>query len=581
MNFHLKKLSKLGSAVLLIGLGVVILAACAKLPSLPDLQNLLGEVKLSPTEARCAALIDAIKDPDFPVVNSRITVAKINAVSAGNEKEPALPEHCLVQGIAGAYVGADKVRYGAGFELRLPLDWNGRFMFQGGGGTEGTVPAAIGVAGTLSPTLAKGWAVVSQNGGHDNAVLIAAGKSTLDFLLEPRAFSEHASGSIDKTARVARFLIRSFYGRLPDRSYHVGCSTGGRQGMVFSQQYPEYFDGIVAGDPVYDLTALTQGEVNSLQAIAALTTKDAAGNARFYEAFSIADQNLATRAILDACDAADGALDGIVNNLPACRFDPATHVFKNSGQPLQCTGAKTASCLSPAQVDAIKRINLGPRTSAGSPVVVPSGTRVEGYPYDGGFMAPNGIPVRNIGTAKAPPGNINLGTNQIGYYIRPPTPRLEPYKSWNFNTDPAKIGKDLPIPALSADLSAFKRRGGKMIFYHGVSDPGPSVHYTINYFNRLAPLNSKDELAKLYLVPNMGHCRGGPAPDQFDFLTPLVDWVERGIAPDTVIASGRNFASAPVARTHPLCAYPKIARYTGLEGGNVGDAANFTCQIPN
>ena len=249
-----------GRAFALAIAGFGILAACAAISS-PE--------KQTPAQLACTSLAAKLKSPDFPVPDSRITLAQLNVAASGAGRNATLPDHCEIQGVAGEFTGADGVRYGAGFELRMPLDWNGRFMFQGGGGTEGSVPPAVGVAGTLTPTLAKGWAVVSQNGGHDNALLAKAGHSPLEFLLEPRALAEHASGSIDKTTRVARYLIHSYYGRPPERSYHVGCSTGGRQGMVFSQQFPEYFDGIIAGDPVYDLTALTQGEVNSLQAIAA------------------------------------------------------------------------------------------------------------------------------------------------------------------------------------------------------------------------------------------------------------------------------------------------------------------------
>jgi feruloyl esterase len=233
----------------------------------------------------------------LPIANSTITSSSIVANGTVVNNYP-LPEHCLVTGIAGAYTGTDKVSYGTGFELRLPLNWNGRFMFQGGGGSEGSVPAAIGVAGSLTPALSQGWAVVAQDGGHANSVLTAAGKSTLDFLSEPNATTEWGYGSIDKATQTAKSIIKTFYGKSPDRSYHVGCSTGGRQGMEFMQRFPGYFDGIVAGDPVYDLTAITQSEVNSLQAVASLVPKDSSGNALFSQSFTIADQNLFTQAIL-------------------------------------------------------------------------------------------------------------------------------------------------------------------------------------------------------------------------------------------------------------------------------------------
>ncbi len=200
----------------------------------------VGDVHAIPMQ-RVAAVANVAAVTPFPISNTTITLAKFNAAGTTTANNVALPDHCQIQGIAGAYTGTDKVSYGASFELRLPLNWNGRFMFQGGGGSEGSVPAATGVAGSISPTLAQGWAVVSQDGGHENSVLTAAGKSTLDFLSEPTAAAEWATGSIDKTTQTAKFLINTFYGRPPDRSYHVGCSTGGRQGMAFSQKFPSLF----------------------------------------------------------------------------------------------------------------------------------------------------------------------------------------------------------------------------------------------------------------------------------------------------------------------------------------------------
>ena len=513
----------------------------------------------------------------LPIPNSTITSSAI--VPSGTVvSNYSLPEHCLVTGIAGAYVGSDKVSYGTSFELRLPLNWNGRFMFQGGGGSEGSVPAAVGVAGSLTPALAQGWAVIAQDGGHENSVLTAAGKSTLDFLSEPNATLDWGYGSIDKAAQTAKSIIKTFYGRAPDYSYHVGCSTGGRQGMEFMQRFPSYFDGVVAGDPVYDLTAITEGEINSLQSIANLVPKDSNGNAQFSQSFTLADQTLFTQAILEACDANDGAVDGVIDNPSACKFDPATYVFKSS-QPLMCSGSKTASCLSSDQIAAIKRINQGPTTSAGAPIVVPSGTKVEGYPYDGGFMSPAGIPTRNIGSATAAPGNLALGTNQVGYYISPQIPTLVPYKTWNFDYDPARLQSNHPVIAASTNIDGFVNKGGKVIWYHGASDPGPSANYTINYFKNIgSKYSSSQNFSRLYLVPNMGHCSGGPSSDQFDMLTPLMNWVEKGIAPDTVVASGSAFSTAPTSRTRPLCAYPKTAKFTGVTNADLGNAANFSCQ---
>jgi hypothetical protein len=175
---------------------------------------------------------------NFPLAATQITLAKFNARSSTSANGVVLPDHCQVQGIINKRVGTDGFPYGDSFEVRLPApaDWNGRFMFQGGGGMEGAVPPAVGIAGTLSPTLAHGWAVASQDGGHENKDLPAPNQ----FLLEPQAVADHAYRSIDVTTQTAKHLIDAFYGRKADRSYFVGCSTGGRQGMVMSQNFPNY-----------------------------------------------------------------------------------------------------------------------------------------------------------------------------------------------------------------------------------------------------------------------------------------------------------------------------------------------------
>jgi Tannase and feruloyl esterase len=369
--------------------------------------------------------------------------------------------------------------------------------------------------------------------------------------------------------------------------------------MVFSQNFPDYYEGIVAGDPVYDLESIAISEVYGVEAMAAIAPapieKLADGSPVLYPAFPEADQKLFTRALLAACDKLDGAADGVVDDVPACRatFDPATFVFPDTGQSLQCTGAKNATCLSSAQIGAIKKINQGPRNSLGQAIRAPANAAVQdhvdatifGYPYDGGFMAPAGIPSRKIGAPTSTPGDFALGLGQIPYYwMTPANPAYDPL-SFDFDKDIANLRKESPLIAtsMSTDISKFKDRGGKIIWYHGVSDPGPPVLGTIAYFDALTAKNGGEEtkkFARLYLIPNMGHCRGGPATDEFDLLTPLVNWVEHGTAPREVIASGTNFTSAPAARSRPLCPYPAQARYTGPAGGDLSAAGNYACIVP-
>ena len=552
----------------------------------------------------------------FPVTSTRITLARFNppgesvsSVLKGMSQmlnngtkfrtnDMWLPGHCQVQGIINERIGTDGLQYGDMFEVRLPApaDWNGRFMFQGGGGTEGSLPPATGNAGTLSPTLAHGWAVATQDGGHENSRLPYPNA----FYLEPQAVLDHAYRSIDATTQTAKFLIDAYYGQKPKRSYFVGCSTGGRQGMVLSQNFPDYYDGIIAGDPVFDLEAISLGEAWSVRHIKAITPsplqKLPNGRPILYPAFPEPDQNLFQSALLAACDHLDGVVDGVIDNPSACQttFDPATFVFPSNGQPLQCVGAKTATCLSPAQIDAIKKINEGARNSLGLPIKSPAGgvvrdhadNTVRGYAYDGGYMTPSGIPQRKIGTPTSAPGDFFLGLGQIPYgWISPPDPSFDPL-SFNFDTDMARLNSQSPIVTYSTSLNIadFKQRNGKIIWYHGLSDPGPSATSTIEYYKEMAARNDGFEntmkFARLFLVPNMGHCAGGPATDQFDALTPLVNWVEHGIAPDAILASGTNFLSAPTTRSRPLCPYPREVRYGGPPGGDLSIATNYKCVMP-
>jgi hypothetical protein len=532
---------------------------------------------------------------NFPLAATQITLAKFNARGSASANGVALPDHCQVQGVINKRVGVDGYPYGDSFEVRLPApaDWNGRFMFQGGGGTEGALPPAVGIAGTLSPTLAHGWAVASQDGGHQNKDL----PHPSQFFLDPQAAVDQAYGSIDVTTQTAKHLIDAFYGRKANRSYFVGCSTGGRQGMVMSQNFPDYYDGIVAGAPVYDSEAVGLSGLWADKAIQAITPapiqKLPDGSPILYPAFPEADQKLFTSALLAACDGLDGRVDGVIDNLRACqaRFDPATFVFQDTAQPLQCTAAKTSTCLSPAQINAVKIIHQGPRNSVGEQIKAPAGAAVRdfadntafGYAYDGGFMAPTGIPAGKIGTPTTVPVDYRLGLRSFSYsWLSPPDPGFNPL-NFDFDKDMGRLSNNTPrvTYSVSTDISKFRDRGGKIIWFHGASDPLPPVEGTIAYFDALTAKNGgaaeTEKFARLYLIPNMGHCRGGPGTDQFDMLTPLVSWVEQGTSPDRIIASGANFSSLPAARSRPLCPYPQEVRYVGPSGGDLADASNYGC----
>jgi hypothetical protein len=523
---------------------------------------------LSPLPALAAMDCSALAGLDFPIKTTRITLA-----------DATNPAYCRVQGIAEERTGVDGVAYAIRFEVRLPLQWNGRFLFQGTGGTQGSVP---GASGTGVGTVANGFAVASDDGGHDNTKLpLQAGLSRGNlFYGDPQAVRDWTYNSTSVTTRIAKHLIASFYGRPAAHSYFVGCSTGGHDGMGQSQRFPEHFDGIVAGAPFFMPPMISLSETWTVQQVASVSPKDAAGNPIYWQSYSDSDRELFTSGILEACDALDGLADGVIDNPKACRFDP---------RKLQCTGAKDASCLSKEQVTAIRNMARGPRTSWGLPVTALGGRPVSGYPYDGGWMEPSGIPARNIGTERSAPGNLELGMQQLPlFWFRTPEPLFwltrpdgtagtaaRP-ENFDWDRDMALVVRREPDINDNLDLRAYRKRGGKLMFWHGLSDSGPPWTYTAAYYE-LARLFNGGDFMRLYLVPNMGHCGGGPSTDRFDMLTPVMDWVEKGIAPDSVAASGTSFKTAPTTRSRPLCAYPKTARYTGPEGGDIALAENYSC----
>jgi tannase/feruloyl esterase len=518
-----------------------------------------------------------------------------------------------VAGIAGTTSYRTTQHYGTLFEIRLPTAWNGRYMFQGSGGTEGNRPPATGqIGGTAGLNILRnGFVVASQNGGHQTNELPPSyppGSTTTDlnhiqviqqnmFFPDAKAVADWGYHSIDITTQTAKYLIDAYYGRPQEHSYFVGCSTSGRQGMAMSQRFPQHYEGIVAGDPFYLPPEISLSETWGLEHIIAVSPI-VGGVPQYLQSFTLADQNLFTNAILAACDGVDGLVDGVIEDMKACTFDPATFVFPSSGpygsiapgMALQCTGDKTATCLSPAQLNAAKKIAEGPRTSNGERITTPDGTTLSGYPFDGGFMQPSGIPTRDIGTANSAPGNIGLGSGQLPlFWFATSDPTKNPL-TIDYDSDIRLVTPASPAVNNSRDIGPFINRGGRIIFYHGLSDSGPPWPYTQKYFHDVMTQNGgmagAAKFMKLYLVPNMGHCSGNMATDSFDMLTPMVNWIENGVAPEEIVATGNRFMSMPLAgpyagagnatRSRPLCPYPKTLRYSG--SGDVAQASSYACQ---
>lgn len=475
------------------------------------------------------------------------------------EVGPPRPAHCLVRGRIDERIGSDSKPYHTGFELRLPVAFSGRLLYQGGGGNDGIVFNAVGrntgALGWADNALARGFAAVSTDAGHQSP--------GPEFGLDPQARTEHARRAHARTAETAKALLATFYGRSVDRSYFVGCSGGGRQGMMFSQRYPDTFDGVIAVAPAMRVAeGATIAAAWTVQQFLAVAPAGADGQPVLAKAFSDAQLQRVAKAVADRCDAADGLQDGLVQDSANCRIDATA---------LQCP-AGGADCLSAAQAKALNTMMAGPRNAAGRALYFP-------WAWDPG-MADAGWRNWTLGTAQQCPPNarhITLMAGALGHeFVTPPDPRLSTL-NFDFERDPARM-QAFHREYDSADdvqLSGFQRRGGKLMLIHGMADPIFSPLESMDYLQRLYAANGLNQAANFacgFYVPGMGHCAGGPATDAFDGLSAMVDWVEQGRAPDRLLAKG---STAMPGISRPLCAWPKVAWYVA---GDTASAESFACR---
>jgi len=482
-------------------------------------------------------------------------IMSAESVPAGtrlNEKGPALPAHCLLRGEVNKHTGADGKSYGDTFELRMPSDWNGRLLFQGGGGLDGIVRPAIGEGGTYDrPALVRGYAVVTTDGGH--AADPKAPMNDGAFGSDPAALADYQYKSTQLVTDAAKAILAARYGEKPKRSYFRGCSNGGREGLMAVQRYPHYFDGVIAGAPAFHLTRAMVAEAWNTMQFAALGPD-------LKQALTDDDLKLVARAVLDKCDALDGVKDELISNPEACHFDPAV---------LQCAGEKKDTCLSAQQVTALKKVMAGPMDSRGKALY-------SDWPYDSG-IAGEGWRAWILGSAKLPSINTLIFPAAINGMALAGKPPAVDIFHFDFDRDSERINKAAAanLNSDSMDLSAFRKRGGKLILYTGMSDPVFSANDLIRYYKDVMKASGGEAAtygyARLFLLPGVNHCGGGPGLDSFDSLTALEEWVEEGTAPNRVIVKGSAFPG----RTRPLCSYPLVPHYNGW--GNPENAASFAC----
>jgi feruloyl esterase len=449
-----------------------------------------------------------------------------------------LPAYCRVEGVINRRAGVGGEEFGINFALAMPDQWNGDFLMQGGGGGNGIVYPPLGLtASGDTPALMRGYAVVSTDTGHKSH----GGAFDFGFMKDQQAYLDFAYQANVQVAAVSKKILAQHYGKSPAFSYFAGCSTGGREGMVLSQRYPTEFDGIIVGDPAMR-TGLSNLAIGKWipAAFNQIAPKDANGKPMIEEAITDSDRKLVMDALMKQCDAKDGVADGMIFDPLACDFDP---------QVLACRDGENESCFAPNKVAAIKKAFGGPRTSRGIQVY-------PGFLYDSGIAATTGIK-----------GILVPGP---GIFGPPPT-------ATEVDVDTEAIKDTQPlVDSMSTNLSTFAGHGGKLIFFHGDSDPWFSPLDTFNYYKGMAAANggldAVSNWSQFYFVPGMSHCGGGPALDQFDLLSALSNWVEKGIAPKSVIATGKAFPG----RSRPLCPYPKHTQYKGQ--GNTEDANNFECR---
>jgi hypothetical protein len=497
-------------------------------------------------ESACAAL-GGLQVPGADL--SEVTSEWLKAGSPPPKEPPwvpplaaSLPAYCKLSATLDRRTGVDGKSFGIGFALALPAEWNGRLLFQGGGGLNGSVAPPLGRTGRGDAALARGFAVVTTDTGHRGEAFDAS------FMADQQASLDFAYQAVGRVAVLAKQILAQHYGRPAGHSYFMGCSTGGREGMLMAQRHPTYFDGVVVGAPAMRTHFSGIGDEWVATMLNQVAPRDASGAPDTRRALSEADRKAVLDGLLRACDGADGVGDGIVSDPIGCRFDPAL---------LRCPSSPAAGCLSGPQVDALVRAFSGPKDSRGRQVY-------SGFPFDTGIATTEGIPGLLVG-----------GMNPVG----------RPFTATEMDVDKrAEEAAANPQMQLTStwswtNLNTFSSRGGKLIFYHGVSDPWFSALDTVDYYERMARANGGrsvvDGWSRLFLAPGMGHCGGGPAAlDQFDMLGAIVDWVEKQSPPQAIRATSRRWPG----RSRPLCPYPSHAHYKGT--GDSEDAASFECRLP-
>ncbi|MEO9131745.1 MAG: tannase/feruloyl esterase family alpha/beta hydrolase [Sphingomonas sp.] len=498
-----------------------------------------------------------------------------------------LPAHCEIVGVMNERTGVDGQHYAIRFHLRLPERWNGRFLFQGGGGTNGNLGDAVGMLGSAAePALVQGFAVLSQDSGHDNVTNSPPDKGgPVAFGLDPQARADYGSASLAPVTLAAKALIRSYYGDKPRYSYFFGCSKGGQEGMMLAQRYPQLYDGIVAASPGFSLPRAAIGESWNTQAFASVVKAEGrpVTPATLAASFSDLDLDLMRKAVLAACDGDDGAVDGMVLDFRRCTSMKVVPKLR----ALACAGGtKTDACLKPSQIDALIRVHDGARDGKGHQIY-------PGFPWDSGWSNP-GWRIWMTGSAdgRIPSLNVAMGAPSLAaVFTTPPVViggglqgGLDYALGFDMDRDASKVDAVAPpftrsawedIAARSSNLDSFRKYGGKLIVPQGVSDPVFSINDTLAWYQEVDGRyeGKASGFVRVFPVPGMNHCSGGPSTDQFDALAAIMAWVEQNKRPDMMDAVAGPMSPWP-GRKRPLCPFPEVAH--AIKGPD-GSEQSFAC----
>jgi tannase/feruloyl esterase len=477
----------------------------------------------------------------------RMTTYEFSILSARTISAAAsVPQFCRVLGQI-----LPQVR----FELSLPAQWNGRLYMFGNGGYAGEALDAPARIGIRNAALQRGFAVVQTNTGHDASV-----EPLGTFAADSQKLLDYAYRAVHVTAMTAKRIIAAYYEQQARRSYFDGCSTGGRQGLMSAQRFPDDFDGILVGAPVLDITG---------------TMVSYAWNQKQLNANPITVEQLkiVTDAAYGKCDASDGLSDGVIDDPRSCGFRARTDL------PICSPGAGGSPCLTSGQIDAVEAIYDGPKSGGtaigrtwpiGSEISAPfaTGSRSGWVPW---FLAAQS----NARSIQSLFGETFMQYMAFGK----PDPAYD-WKSFDFDKDPQRMDSVRAIlDATNPDLTAFRSRGGKILMYFGWADPALNPLMGVQYYEQVNQRmgSSASDFFRLYMVPGMFHCGGGVGTSVFDAFTPLVEWVEKVTVPSAIRAE--RHVDGKADRSRPLCPHPQAARYKGA--GSTDDAANFACLSPD